>query len=69
MAGRSEFGLKGQALSVMLSELQIFSHGGSLSFKRTTPTVVFNDTGSPREATSTVDPPKPNLTQRFVRRG
>jgi len=31
------------------------------------PTVVLNDTGSPLEADSTVDPQKPNLTQRFLR--
>jgi hypothetical protein len=40
-----------------------------MSFKRTTPpTVVLNDTTKQHQPTSTVDPPKPNLTQRFVRR-
>ena len=29
-------------------------------------TVVLNDTTEPREAKSTVDPPEPNLTQRFL---
>ena len=38
-----------------------------MSFKRTTPTVVLNDTGSPQETTCTVDPLKPNLTRRFLR--
>ena len=32
-----------------------------------TQTVVLNDNGSPRLATSTVDPHKPNLTQQFLR--
>jgi hypothetical protein len=37
MAGRSEFGLSEQASLVMLSEYEVFSHGLSLSFKRTSP--------------------------------
>ena len=37
MAGRSEFRLNSPAFLVMLSEYEVFSHGGSLSFKRTTP--------------------------------
>ena len=35
----------------------------------TPPTVVLIDTRSPRQPTSTVDPLKPNLTQRFLRSG
>ena len=31
--------------------------------------VVLSDTCLPLEADNSVDPPKPNLTQRFVRRG
>ena len=39
-----------------------------MSFKRTTPpTVVLHDTSKPVQATSTVDPQKFDLTQRFVR--
>jgi hypothetical protein len=30
---------------------------------------VLNDTWSPHQPTSTVNPQKPNLTERFVRRG
>jgi hypothetical protein len=57
MAGRSGFRLKGLAFLVMLSEYEVFSHGGSLSFKRTTPpTVVLNDTGSPLQPSSTGRP-------------
>ena len=33
------------------------------------PTVVLNDTSKPLQTDSAVDPPKPNLTERFVRRG
>ena len=41
-----------------------------LSFKRTpAPSVVLNDTYQPREADSTVAPPKPNLPQRFLSSG
>ena len=41
-----------------------------MSFKRTIPspwTVVLNDTWCPPQASSTVNPPKQNLTERFVR--
>ena len=31
------------------------------------PAVVLNDTCKPHLSTSTVDPPKPNLTERFMR--
>ena len=39
----------------------------SLSFKRTPPSVVLNDTWSPHQSTSTVNPQKPNLTRQFLR--
>jgi hypothetical protein len=40
-----------------------------MSFKRTKPppAVVEHDTGSSLEASSKVDPPKPNLTWQFLR--
>jgi hypothetical protein len=40
IAGVFDFLLRGQALLVMLSEYEVFSHDSRLSFKRTTPPTV-----------------------------
>ena len=74
MAGRTEFGVNALASLVMLSEYEVFSHGLSLSFKRTSPHITncrvtrhlpatsIHEHGSPAEA----KPDKTILKQKLI---